>query len=142
MDPSNLKPAESFLQHAEKLLLSVGDNVVKQPLSHASFLIALDQYMDSQTVVIVTPEAVDRSSATQFLGSIGMKYVPQVVFVACESGKKDTGPPLLKDKELIGGAASIYILGSEGNIEYKGTLSDDNPEACAALQNPSEIRFQ
>merc|ERR1711939_822026 len=42
LDPTNTKPAEKLLGQAEKLLLSVGDSIVKAPLAHASYLIALD----------------------------------------------------------------------------------------------------
>lgn len=143
LDLSNPKPAEKYLQKAEKLLLAVGDAVVKAPLSHASYLIALDQYMDSQTVVIVTPGAVDKTSAAAaMLAATGSHYFPQAVFVTVDAGQVATGPPVVRDKELYQGSAAVYILGSEGNVEFNHMVSGHDQDAINALHNPSEIRFQ
>merc|ERR1712159_847780 len=54
-DPAEGDAASKVLRQAEQLLLSVGDNVVKSPVVHAQYLMALDQYMDSQSVILVTP---------------------------------------------------------------------------------------
>jgi len=121
----------------------VGDSVVKAPLSHASYLIALDQYMDSQTVVVMTDGPVQGDEgAISLIGSLGAKYFPQALVIACDVANKDTGPAMLRDKELSGGAGAVYVLGSEGNVEFNNAAADHAPEAHSALENPSEIQFE
>jgi len=143
LDTANPGPAAELLQHAEKLLLAVGDSVVKAPLSHASYLIALDQYMDSQTVVVMTDGPVQGDEgAISLIGSLGAKYFPQALVIACDVANKDTGPAMLRDKELSGGAGAVYVLGSEGNVEFNNAAADHAPEAHSALENPSEIQFE
>lgn len=141
---SSSKPqqADAYLQKAEQLLLAVGDSVVKAPLSHASYLIALDQYMDSQTVVVVTQGPVEQSDAVGLLAKLGTEYLPQAVFAASDVAQKEGGPPLVHDKELFQGATGVYVLGSEGNLEFNNTVADHEAEVRTALDNPSEIRFE
>jgi len=140
---SQLDPtlATKLLEQVERLLLAVGDNVVKNPVSHAQYLIALDQYMDAQTLAVVTPEPVAESSAKDMLIELGGKYLPHVVFVAQEESSKDSAPPVLKDKELIEGAATVYVLGSEGNTEFCAAADVDSKEVHTALDKPTEIKF-
>lgn len=141
MEQANSKTADKMLKEAEKLLLAVGDGAVKAPLSHASYLNALDQYMDSQTVVLVTPGDV-KSNAGAELGTLGTHYFPQVVFVSCDIANRDHAAPVASDKELLQGAASLYILGSEGNVEFSNPIAEHISDACSALNNPSEICFE
>jgi len=143
LDPSNPDQAGVMLQQAERLLLAVGDAVMKSPLSHASYLIALDQYMDSQTILILTPGAVEANSeAASMLADIGASYFPHAVVVAADAGKLSGALAVLQGKELVDGAASIYVLGSEGNEEFKSVIGGHEDSAMAALHNPSEIRFE
>jgi len=137
----NNTESERFLQKAEKLLLAVGDSVVKEPLAHASYLSALDLYMDSQTVVIVTPGAVKESTASGLLTELGNNYFPQAIYLASDANQVAQAPLVVRDKELYQGSAAVYILGSEGNIEFNHMVQGHDMDARAALDNPSEIRF-
>jgi len=98
--------------------------------------------MDSQTVVIVTPGPAEKANAESMLATMGEHYFPQAVFLVVDAAKVSTGPPVVRDKELYQGSASVYILGSEGNVEFNHMVAGHDQDAINALHNPSEIRFQ
>jgi len=128
-----------LLRHAEQLLLAVGDTVVKSPVAHAQYLMALDQYMDSQTIVFMTPGPLEKSNATEMLMKFGSSYYPHAVLAGSDVSNKDSGIKVLKDKDLFQGAAGVYILGGEGNVEFNNLTSSGDAEGV--LQNPSRVVF-
>jgi len=130
-DPAQLKAAE-------KLLLAVGDAVVKSPLVHSQYLMALDQYMDSQTLVVTVPGG-NLSDAVGVFEELGRSYFPHCVFAAAKAADAEAGPAVLKGKDVVKGETSMYVLGSEGEVEGEAFTSVE--EAKAALSDPCKINF-
>jgi uncharacterized protein YyaL (SSP411 family) len=124
--------SNSYLKDAESMLLAVGDAAVKSAASHSQYLTALDLYMDSQVVTVLTD---DQSQASEFLKLLGQNYVPQAI-VVCSSGNSDH-PSVLSNKAL-----GVSVLGSESDVEYSGGFTDtDLQSALEALMTPSELRL-
>eukprot|EP00657_Telonema_sp_P-1_P007088 TRINITY_DN2669_c0_g2_i1.p1 TRINITY_DN2669_c0_g2~~TRINITY_DN2669_c0_g2_i1.p1 ORF type:complete len:611 (+),score=113.16 TRINITY_DN2669_c0_g2_i1:144-1976(+) len=94
-----LNGSEPQLKAAERLLLAVGDSAVKSATTHSQYLSALDLYMDSQVVTIVSEGDLQEEAGDMFK-AMGTRYLPQAIICASTQERKCHHPAVLHDRPL------------------------------------------
>src|SRR5207244_804373 len=93
--------------HAEEILRLYHDEAAENPFGHATYLQALELYLEGPVEVVV----VGRRGAADtdvLWGQVARAYLPHRVLVATQSGEPDLPLPA-RERPAVGGQATAYV---------------------------------
>src|SRR5439155_737155 len=93
--------------HAEEILRLYHDEAAENPFAHATYLQALELYLEGPVEVVV----VGRRGAADtdvLWGEVARAYLPHRVLVATQPGEPDLPVPA-RERPAVGGQATAYV---------------------------------
>ena len=110
---SKLLDKEEYATKAEAVLASMADRMLEQPRGHLDLLVAADFHLRPTREIAIAGTA-DGDQTRQFLEMIHARFLPNKILAlappdAAAAEKAAERVPLLKDKTMLSGKATVYV---------------------------------